>query len=59
MARIDRLESEQKQTLQKASVIGRVFQQRVLPHLYDLKSDEQHLDRSLGELQRREFIQSR
>ncbi len=58
MARIDRLESEQKQTLQKASVIGRVFQQRVLPHLYDLKSDEQHLDRSLGELQRREFIQS-
>jgi len=58
MARIDRLESEQKQTLQKASVIGRVFQQRVLAYLYDLKPDEQHLDRSLGELQRREFIQS-
>jgi class 3 adenylate cyclase len=59
MARIDRLKLEQKQTLQKASVIGRVFQQRVLAHLYDLKPDERHLDRSLGELQQREFIQSR
>jgi hypothetical protein len=49
----------QKQTLQKASVIGRVFQQRVLAYLYDLKPDERHLDRSLGELQQREFIQSR
>jgi hypothetical protein len=59
MARIDRLEAENKSALQKAAVIGRVFQQRVLAHLYDLKSDERHLDRSLGELQQREFIQSR
>ena len=59
MARIDRLEPEQKQTLQKASVIGRIFQQRVLAHLYDRKPNKGQLNRSLGELQRREFIQSR
>jgi len=59
MARIDRLELEQKQTLQKASVVGRVFQEPVLARLYDRKPNGQHLDRSLGELQRREFIVSR
>ena len=60
MSRIDRLEAENKHALQKASVIGRVFQERVLTHLYEEKSTAKtRLERSLGELQRREFIQSR
>ena len=58
-ARIDRLQREDKQALQKASVIGRVFQQRVLALLYEPVPTKEHLARSLNELQRREFIQSR
>jgi tetratricopeptide (TPR) repeat protein len=38
-ARIDRLETNQKQTLQLASVIGRIFPFRVLQSITDLKSE--------------------
>jgi predicted ATPase/class 3 adenylate cyclase len=58
-ARIDRLEREHKHTLQNASVIGRIFQERVLIHLYETGSAKERLAQSLAELQRREFIQSR
>ncbi|PYK67332.1 MAG: hypothetical protein DME45_10395, partial [Verrucomicrobia bacterium] len=57
-ARIDRLPSESKQTLQRASVIGRIFQQWVLAYICEEKARPK-LQASLGELQRREFIQSR
>jgi class 3 adenylate cyclase/predicted ATPase len=57
-ARIDRLPSDYKQTLQRASVIGRIFQRRVLAYIYKEKAHNR-LDATLGELQRREFIQSR
>jgi hypothetical protein len=57
-ARIDRLQRADKQALQKASVIGRVFQQRVLARLYEPVLTKEQLARSLDELQRREFIQS-
>jgi class 3 adenylate cyclase/predicted ATPase len=57
-ARIDRLDFEEKQTLQNASVIGRVFQQRVLERLYEDKvAMNGQLNDSLAELQRRGFIQ--
>ncbi len=56
-ARIDRLAPEQKQTLQKASVLGRVFQERVLRHLHEPAS-QSRFQHSLLELQRREFVQS-
>lgn len=59
MARIDRLPPEQKQTLQTASVIGRVFQQRVLAYLLEAEPVRAHLDASLTELQRRELIRRR
>jgi predicted ATPase len=60
MSRIDRLEADDKHTLQNASVIGRVFQERVLTHLHEKKSSAKtRLRRSLDELQRREFVQSR
>jgi predicted ATPase/class 3 adenylate cyclase len=58
-ARIDRLQRQDKQALQKASVIGRVFQRRVLALLYKPALAENQLAGSLDELQRREFIQSR
>ena len=57
-ARIDRLPAENKQALQRASVIGRIFQQRVLAYIYEQEA-RPGLQASLGELQRREFIQSR
>lgn len=58
MARIDRLDLEKKQTLQNASVIGRVFQKRVLERLYENKvAMNGQLNDSLAELQRRGFIQ--
>jgi hypothetical protein len=57
-ARIDRLPPDNKQTLQRASVIGRVFQRRVLAYIYEQRA-KHRLEASLGELQRREFIQSR
>ena len=46
-ARIDRLPTAQKQILQRASVVGRVFQQRVLAHLY-----EERQERSGGSIAR-------
>lgn len=59
MGRIDRLDLEKKQTLQNASVIGRVFQQRVLERLCENKvAMNGQLHDSLAELQRRGFIQS-
>ena len=57
-ARIDRLAPENKQTLQRAAVIGRIFQQRVLACICDQRA-RQKLDTALRELQHREFIQSR
>src|SRR5437868_5477566 len=57
-ARIDRLPPDNKQTLQRASVIGRIFQGRVLAYIYEQRA-KHRLEASLGELQRREFIQSR
>jgi len=56
-ARIDCLQPKHKLVLQRASVIGRIFQQQVLAHLSDQNGEG--LDASLRELQRREFIQSR
>ena len=50
-ARIDRLAPEKKQTLQNASVIGRIFQERVLAHMYEESAARNgHLDDSLAEL---------
>src|SRR4029077_7601554 len=57
-ARIDRLPPDNKQTLQRASVIGRIFQTRVLAYICEQRA-KHRLEASLGELQRREFIQSR
>ena len=58
-ARIDRLETPDKAALQKASIIGRVFQQAVLVRLYEDSSIQQRrISASLSELQRREFIQN-
>ena len=57
-ARIDRLPLDNKQTLQRASVIGRIFQSRVLAYIYKERASNR-LEAALGELQRREFIQSR
>lgn len=58
-ARIDRLPAENKRTLQTASVIGRVFQQRVLAHLRDREANREPVETALGELRRREFIHLR
>ncbi|MEP6602557.1 MAG: adenylate/guanylate cyclase domain-containing protein [Spartobacteria bacterium] len=59
-ARIDRLLPENKRALQKAAVIGRVFQRTVLARLHENDgSAGGGLARSLEELQRRAFIQSR
>ena len=55
-ARIDRLPTAQKQALQRASVVGRVFQQRVLAHLYEERKRSQVVP-LLGELQERRFLQ--
>jgi class 3 adenylate cyclase len=57
-ARIDRLPAQNKQALQRASVIGRIFQQPVLAYIYEQPA-RPGLQASLGELQHREFIQSR
>jgi len=58
-ARIDRLSPEDKHTLQVASVIGRVFQHRVLVYLAAQKPSGVPLDPSLRELRRRELIRLR
>lgn len=53
LARIDRLEGEVRQVLQRAAVIGRSFLYRVLVYIAEA---EQELDRHLSTLQRRELI---
>ena len=58
-ARIDRLPVESKRTLQTASVIGRMFQQRVLAYLVEQERASIQLDGALGELRRRELINLR
>ncbi len=57
-ARIDRLAPSDKQTLQTASVIGRVFQRRVLAEMARRRIAG-NLETSLSELCRREFIRLR
>jgi len=56
MTRIDRLKPQIKFTLQRASVIGRVFQERILSRLHHDETSGTKLADSLGELQRREFV---
>ncbi|HEX9387979.1 MAG TPA: adenylate/guanylate cyclase domain-containing protein [Anaerolineales bacterium] len=58
-ARIDRLPLESKRTLQTASVIGRIFQQRVLTYLFQQERASIQLDGALSELRRRELINLR
>lgn len=58
-ARIDRLPSEDKYTLQTASVIGRVFQQVVLGYLLQRQRADVPLESALSELQQRELIRWR
>jgi tetratricopeptide (TPR) repeat protein len=58
-ARIDRLPSEDKYTLQTASVIGRVFQQVVLGYLLQRQRANVPLESALSELQQRELIRWR
>ncbi|MEP6955865.1 MAG: hypothetical protein ABI883_03505, partial [Chthoniobacterales bacterium] len=59
-ARIDHLQPAQKQALQRAAVIGRIFQERVLAHLYEAKGQRKRpLDEMLRELRRKEFIHAR
>ena len=59
-ARIDRLSADQKATLQKASVIGRIFNRAVLRVLDSGNgSVDADLDRTLDDLKQRQFIQSR
>lgn len=58
-ARIDRLPSEDKYTLQTASVIGRVFQQAVLEYLLQHQRADVPLESALSELQQRELIRWR
>jgi tetratricopeptide (TPR) repeat protein len=58
-ARIDRLPAEEKRTLQTASVIGRVFQERVLAYLLEAERAAARLGPSLAELLRRELIRLR
>lgn len=58
-ARIDRLPFRDKQTLQTAAVVGRVFQQRVLKFIMEKEDPALLLDPSLTELRRRELIRRR
>lgn len=58
-ARVDLLPSEDKYTLQTASVIGRVFQQVVLGYLLQRQHAEVSLESTLSELQQRELIRWR
>jgi class 3 adenylate cyclase len=58
-ARIDRLAASEKHALQTASVIGRIFQRRLLAYLLRDEVAESQLDPSLHELRRRELIRIR
>lgn len=55
-ARIDRLSASDKRTLQTASIIGRVFQHRVLAYLFEHQLTDITLDNSLDLLKQQEFI---
>jgi tetratricopeptide (TPR) repeat protein len=54
--RLDRLEKETKRILQEASVIGRAFLYEILDKITELKD---HMDRSLGKLERLDLIRAR
>ena len=54
MARLDRLPVDSKRTLQTASVLGRVFQLRLLARI--AAGDLSELERQLSELEDREFL---
>lgn len=58
MARLDRLPGECKRTLQTASVLGRVFQLRLLAKLAEVgpSVDVTELERQLGILEMRDFL---
>ena len=56
MARVDLLEPSDKITLQIASVIGRVFQKKLLASIMTNKLSDSEFENSLNELQLREFI---
>jgi tetratricopeptide (TPR) repeat protein len=57
MARIDRLPGQSRTALQTASVIGRLFEERVLAHVRALEDRRARSQTgSLDELRRREFI---
>ncbi|GMQ28369.1 adenylate/guanylate cyclase domain-containing protein [Algoriphagus confluentis] len=58
-ARIDRLPSSSKQTLQNASVIGRIFQDIVLKHIAIQEARKLDIDQSLNELERKTLIRNR
>ena len=55
-ARLDRLELNTKRVLQKASVIGRTFLHEILTRIAD---PEDHVDKSLRELEELDFIRTR
>jgi predicted ATPase/class 3 adenylate cyclase len=55
-ARLDRLETEMKRTLQEASVIGRAFLYDILKQITTLRNQ---LDRCLGSLDQLDLIQTR
>lgn len=57
-ARVDRLPPDDKHTLQLASVVGRVFQQAVLSHLYRNESGEA-TQPELSSLLQRELVRPR
>ena len=56
MARIDGLSAQDRRTLQTASVLGRSFQQPVLERTIGTNLNTSDVARSLGELERRDFI---
>ncbi len=56
MARIDCLAPSEKLTLQTASVIGRIFQKRILARVMENSISNLEFEKSLNELQLSEFI---
>lgn len=54
--RIDRLAPQEQMTLKVASVLGRVFDAKLLRAVYPLEADQGHLDEYLQELVRQDFI---
>jgi class 3 adenylate cyclase/predicted ATPase len=56
MARVDNLDPSNKITLQTSSVIGRIFQKNLLTRIIRDKLSESEFEKSLNELQLKEFI---